>query len=342
VIRRRWRRRLAAAIVVLVGVGAAVGFLVGRGGGGPRPAATPVGAPTTRAAPTTSTASPSPPLAVGVTRGLFVDPSRSTPARGPTPAASNRPLRVTIRYPISGPAGASETADASSAAGTFPLVVFAHGFELSDATYPRFLHDLAAEGFVVADPEFPLSSAALPGPPVSGDEPAQARDLSFVADRLLDPVTRPAPLAAWRPGASIAAVGHSDGGATVAGLAGSGCCADGRVAAAVSLAGALAHFPGPWFAGPSPPLLVVHGDADEVNPLGASATLYDAARPPKLFAVVHGGTHIDAFESDASRPAVVRLVADFLRAHVLLDPGAAARLGADASVPGVLELRASA
>jgi hypothetical protein len=223
-----------------------------------------------------------------------------------------------------------------------PLIVFAHGFELADFTYPRFLHDLAAQGFVVADPEFPLSSAVLPGPPVPGDEPDQARDLSLLTDRLLDPQTRPAPLSMLTLVPPVAAVGHSDGGVTAAGMAGSSCCADRRVGATVVLAGALADFSGPWFANASPPLLAIHGDADEVNPPTSSTTVYDAARPPKLLVIVHGGTHIGAFESDTSRPAVVQLVADFLRTYLLHDPFAAARVIPEANVPGILELRASA
>jgi len=193
---------------------------------------------------------------------------------------------------------------------------------------------------VVADPEFPLSSSALPGPATSSDVVEQARDLGFVADRLLDPVNRPGPLASVAFAGRVGVVGHSDGGVTAAGFAANSCCADPRVGAAVILSGALARFPGTWFTTAAPPVLVVHGDADEVNPLSSSESVYAAARAPKLFAVVSGGTHIGAFEDDSRRPAVVALVADFLRAHVLGDPVAGSRLAGDADVPGVLSLRA--
>jgi fermentation-respiration switch protein FrsA (DUF1100 family) len=239
-------------------------------------------------------------------------------------------------------AGAGEDANGFALAESFPLIVFAHGYELADFTYPHFLHDLAAQGFVVADPEFPLSSAALPGPPEAGDEPNQVRDLSFVTSQLLDPHTRPGALSAVTLMPPIGVAGHSDGGVTAAGMAGSACCADQRLGAAVILAGALADFAGPLFANTSPPLLVIHGDADEVNPVASSLGVYDAARAPKFLVIVHGGTHIGAFESDASRPHVVQLAADFLRAYLLHDPSAASRLLADANVPGVLDLEASA
>jgi len=109
----------------------------------------------------------------------------------------------------------------------------------------------------------------------------------------------------------------------------------------VILSGAIGRFPGSWFTGATPPVLVVHGSADETNPVSSSEGVYAAARAPKMFAIVNGGSHIGAFEDDTSRPAVVALVADFLRAYVLRDTGSASRLASDADVPGVLSLRAS-
>ena len=139
----------------------------------------------------------------------------------------------------------------------------------------------------------------------------------------------------------LGVVGHSDGGVTAAGFAANSCCADPRVGAAVVLAGALGRFSGSWFTTAAPPTLVVHGDADDVNPLSSSEGVYAATRPPKLFAVVSGGSHIGAFEDDVHRPAVVALVAEFLHAFLLDDGVAAAHLPAAADVPGVLSLRAT-
>jgi pimeloyl-ACP methyl ester carboxylesterase len=108
----------------------------------------------------------------------------------------------------------------------------------------------------------------------------------------------------------------------------------------VILSGALDRFPGSWFTTSAPPLLVLHGDADEVNPLSSSEGVSSAGRPPKLFAVILGGSHIGAFEDDVHRPAVAALVADFLRAFLEADQAATARLEMDAQVPGTLALRA--
>ena len=345
--RNRWLL-VAVAVVVTVGLGAVWAVNAEQGGsarheravaasGGPQGAGN-----GSTAATTVAPREQGPPYAVGVVRVTLVDTSRAVGARGPTPASPERPLRVTIRYPTEAGAAspAAESADAAAIAGPRALVVFAHGFALTDQTYPRFLHDLAASGFVVADPEFPLSSSALPGP-ASDDVVEQARDLGFVADRVLDRATRPAPLLPVVFGDKLGVIGHSDGGVTAVGFAANSCCADPRVGAAVILSGAIARFPGGWFTTAAPPVLVLHGDADEVNPLSSSQGVYIAARAPKLFAVVRGGSHIGAFEDDSSRPAVVAFVADFLSAYVLGDAAAASRLVSDADVPGVLSLRAS-
>jgi pimeloyl-ACP methyl ester carboxylesterase len=287
---------------------------------------------------TTSTApaDPAPPYPVGVVHVTLVDPTRGVAARGPTPAASERTLPLTIRYPAAmGTASPVDIENAPPRRGPQLLVLFAHGLALQDQTYPRFLHDLAAAGFVVADPEFPLSSGALPGPARS-DPVDQAGDLAFVADQLLDPTSRPALLRDVAFVDRLAVIGHSDGGITAAGFAANSCCADPRVGAVVVLAGALGRFSGSWFTTASPPLLVMHGTADETNPVSSSRGVYAASSGARRLVLVEGGSHIGAFEDDASRPAVVALVNDFLRASVSGDVAATARLDADSNVPGVL------
>jgi len=303
--------------------------------GAPGAVATPTSSPDPPPVPTTAPEL-APPYPVGVVHVTVVDPTRGVAARGGTPAAAARALPLTIRYPAAaGAASAVDVPDAPARRGPRALVLFAHGLALADHTYPRFLHDLAAAGFVVADPEFPLSSGALSGPARS-DPVEQAADLAFVAGQLLDPATRPEPLRAVDFADHLAVIGHSDGGITAAGFAANSCCADPRVGAVVVLAGALGRFSGGWFTTASPPLLVMHGTADETNPVSSSQGVYAASPGPKRFVLVEGGSHIGAFEDDASRPAVVTLVADFLRASIAGDAAANARLDADSNVPGVL------
>src|SRR5207342_2636474 len=90
-----------------------------------------------------------------------------------------RQLVVTMHYPTGGTPGPGNAPDAVAAPGIFPLVVFAHGFNASADTYEVLEHDMAAGGFVVAAPDFPLSSSAFAGP-AEADIAEQARDVTFV------------------------------------------------------------------------------------------------------------------------------------------------------------------
>lgn len=337
---------LAAALVA--GLGAAVVALAIRAsddptrtaGQRPRPQPSePRATVPSVAPPSPAPAAPAPPFAVGVMHAVFVDPTRATSPRGAQPGAPVRELPVTIRYPASGAPFSDAPPDTPALAGPFPLLVFAHGYGHSDLWYAALLHEIAAQGFVVASPEFPLSSGARPGPPIR-DVVEQAFDVSVVIDRMLDPATRP-PVVAGAVGAPpVGVLGHSDGAVTALGVAVNSCCADPRVGAVASFSGALIFFPSGWFDTAALPLLVVHGTADEVNPLGASTTIYAAAPPPKMLVVAPGGSHDGPFREEPWRPAVARLTAEFFRASLSDDASARARLSSDAEIPGVLELRA--
>ena len=268
--------------------------------------------------------------AVGVLHDTWIDTSRG------------RTLAVTIRYPIAGASGAAERTNAPAASGTFPLVVFAHGYDVSAATYAALEHELAAAGFIVAAPDFPLSSSAVSDAPVR-DIVAQATDVSFLISTLLTPTTRPTPLArAITATKKAAVVGHSDGAVTAAGVAYDSDYADARIGAAVILSGGAFDFPGSWFSGANPALLAIHGDADDVNPYASSSALYAQDSGSKMLVTVLGGSHLGPFTTDPVRPAISALIADFLRVHLSGDRPAASRLGADANVPGELALAASA
>jgi len=231
-------------------------------------------------------------------------------------ASRGRTIGVTIYYP--------------AASGAFPLVVFAPGYAVSAATYATLEQEVAGTGFVLAAVDFPLSSTAVTSDPVR-DPVAQATDVSFVISSLLDTATRPAELSDRIAATPVGVIGHSDGGITAAGVAYNSEYADSRVGAAVTLSGAEAFFPGDWFTTASPPLLAIHGDADEVNPFGASETIFDGATASKWLVKVQGGSHLGPFTTDPSVDGVSVLVADFLRAELQHDATAASRIDADAN-----------
>jgi fermentation-respiration switch protein FrsA (DUF1100 family) len=304
--------------------------------------------PTSSTAPTTTTdprVAPLPvasaPYAVGVTHVSFTDTTRGTDARGDTPASSSRTIAVTVRYPIAGAAGDDETAGVAAVRGSFPLLVFAHGDDVSADTYARLEHQLASAGFVVVAPDFPLTSSALPGPAIEDDVVNQAADVSFVISSMLDPSRAPVQVLDVADRGPVGVVGHSDGGVTAAAVAYNSTVADPRVGAAVVLSGAEARYDGTWFTTQSPPLLAVHGTADEVNPFDSSTTLYDGATGPAMLVAVQGGSHLGPFTTDDDEPAVAALAADFLLAHLEGDAAASARLATDVGGGGALSLVAS-
>src|SRR5262249_17529968 len=62
------------------------------------------------------------------------------------------------------------------------------------------------------------------------------------------------------------------------------------------------------------PLLVLHGDADEVVPLGQARAVFDAAREPKVFVTIPGAHHNDAH--DVGGEAYWNAWAEFLAVHL--------------------------
>ena len=323
------RRRIATlgtALVAAAAVAAGVVLLATGGGAGDRSGASPspstTRAPATTtvpvtAAPTTTTTAPSPPFPVGLAATTVVDPTRGTAARGPTAASATRSLPLRIHYPAT-----TEGDGAAPASGTYPLVVFAHGYGISAADYDAFTRDLAARGFVVVAPDFPRSSTVFPGPPTADDIDEQARDVGFLIDTFVPTAVgaaTTAPTGPWTghvaPGPA-GAVGQSDGGNTVARAGGNSCCRSARVGAVVSLAGDEGRSGGTWGVEGQAPLLLLNGTADGINPWSFSQRLYDDSRPPKLLVAIDGGGHLEPFTSGPQRPAVVALSAAFLHGYL--------------------------
>ena len=254
----------------------------------------------------------------------FVDHSRTI--RLPDGSRVPRSLVTTVRYPATG--------------GPLPLIVFAHGFALTPATYGRLLNSWAQGGYVVAAPSFPLEKADAPGGPNESDLVNQPRDVSFVISKLLALAVRPGGVLEGKIDPSrIAVAGHSDGGVTVLAVAYDHRFRDRRIRAAIVLSGATLPRMGP-FPERGPPLLAMQGTADRINAPETTASFFRLARRPKfllwLLAASHlppyrgqepqldiveraaisfldhylKGRTLGAFERAAQRPGVTRLIAD--------------------------------
>ncbi|HZR14366.1 MAG TPA: neocarzinostatin apoprotein domain-containing protein [Acidimicrobiia bacterium] len=282
--------------------------------------------------------------AVGVVTATYVDTSRPTPKSGPDPAQPRRTLVTTILYPATGPAGSTTPVrDAPPARrdGPFPLIVFAHGLGASPQVYePGLLDQWVAAGYVVAAPQFPLTSSATPNGVDAADVVNQPGDVSFVITSILRAsATRRGPLAGLVDPDRIGAAGHSNGAITTLGLVANTCCRDPRVKAAAVLAGDTVAFPnGRYDFVHAPPLLFVHGTDDALLPYAGIVSAFDEARGPKgLLTIEHGDHSSAAAGQRASSADVVRTTEDFFDAYLRDDGPARTRLARDGE-PGVTTL----
>ena len=250
-------------------------------------------------------------FAVGVTTRELVDDSRSTPANGDVPASPSRTLPTDIWYPaIPGPAGAGVDANGAMrdapldpAGAPYPLVFFVHG-SMSFRDQSTFLTTaLARAGYVVAAADFPLTAASTPGGPSDLHFDLQVGDVAFLADRLAAASRDATDLLARAidPAGGYAVSGHSTGGTVALLAAYAPDMHDPRVRAAIALAPCACFLDPPFFRTRSVPLLVMAGTDDLLVPYSDNGRrAYDLAPPPKVFALLVGGTHL--FFSDFDIP----------------------------------------
>jgi len=281
--------------------------------------------------------------AVGLRSYMFVDTGRSTPPAGTYSGAPSRTLRTLLIYPAEGDSTNPpiENAPPKEHGKNFPLLVFSHGNGgNSMSRFEELTEPLVRAGFVVAAPTFPLSSAGAPGGPAGAaiDRVNQPRDVSFVISQILAIARDDRALRKTIDSNEIGVIGNSLGGVTTVAVATNSCCLDARIDAAVSLWGGAVPFPGgSFFTQPTPPLMLVHGDADETVPYANSVLAYDQAPSPKAFLTLEGAPH-NPFFAPWHDP-LIRSIIDFLDGFLGHDPQAIRQLPRDANVPGVASLQ---
>jgi fermentation-respiration switch protein FrsA (DUF1100 family) len=218
----------------------------------------------------------------------------------------------------------------------YPLIVFAHGLGSNPADYETLLEDWSSAGYVVAAPRFPFTSSGALGGPNFGDYVNQPRDMSFVISSLLGASSRErGALAGLVDPHRVGAAGHSLGGLTTLGLVANTCCLDQRVEAAVVMAGDAVSFPsGRADFAAAPPILFVHGDADQDVPYAASVEAFDSAHPPKALLTIEGGGHGSPVDPSARAfETVVQTTTAFFDRYLKGEPSALDRMRADGSSP---------
>ena len=268
----------------------------------PSPVASPATSLTATPTPTVSAEALSKrgPFAVGVTTLTLVDESRPIDANGSYPGADSRTLVTEVWYPAEGSPAPLEIRDAPLAqtGAPYPLIVFSHGYIGNRRQSTSYTAHLASHGYVVVSADYPLTNMSAPGGPRLSDVLNQPGDVTFLIDSFLG-FSREAshPLEGAVDEEAIGLSGHSLGGLTTL-LATFGPLRDGRVKAALPIAGPACLVGETAYDTLAVPMLVMGGGADAVVAWQSVRAAYDMASAPKYLLAMLGGTHLHFADLD--------------------------------------------
>ena len=192
--------------------------------------------------------------------------------------------------------------------GPYPLVLFSHGYGSIAEVYASPLKAIAAQGYVVAGPDF-----------LSKDFTTHPADLSRTIDRL----SKPGALAGRVDATRIAVAGHSLGGLDVLGLAFNTCCRDPRITAALTFEGPLLPFQRGRYVWSGAPVLIVLGNADPLIAKTTGRYIVRHFRRDAYLLTILGGDHGGGMNPGAiGYASVYATVRDFLAAYLYNDASA--------------------
>ncbi|MFO0695256.1 MAG: hypothetical protein U0230_16965 [Polyangiales bacterium] len=226
------------------------------------------------------------PYAVETVDLSLVDVTRATPPHHRFTGSDVRELPTRVWYPRVPSLLRART-------GSFPVVMYSHGFSSTREENPELAKHLASHGFVVVAPTFPASNMLAPGGPNAADVPRQPGDVSFVLDRVLElGRTRGHALHGLLDASRIAAVGLSLGGLTTLLVTYHATLRDPRIDVAVAMAPVAGLFTSRFYETTRAPILVLHGDGDAILPYDPHATTFrsQALAPAQLLTLARG-TH---------------------------------------------------
>jgi dienelactone hydrolase len=170
-----------------------------------------------------------------------------------------------------------------------PMILAIHGLDGTPNALAPLIDEWTRAGYVVVAPTFAKTKKDARGKALRSEVVDQAADARYVLDAVLD---RSSTLGIDPD--QVGAAGMSLGGMTVYGLISHTCCADGRIQAAIVMAGVHDRFPTGRYVHQDVPVLLLHGDADVG--LHNSQSAYTQLAPPKWFITLHGEGHSPPFE----------------------------------------------
>ncbi len=239
------------------------------------------------------------PVALTVTeqKVTYTDPNRAIKASMGFAGSPTRQIEVTVWFP------------AQQTGGPWPLLLFSHGTYGHADGFMHIVNDLVSRGYMVAAPDFPLSSrnawTKIKGPDIS-DVGEQVKDIHFLLDQLLaDSAIGP-----MIDKDKIAIGGHSLGAVTSYFASFGAQTRDPRIKAVVLLGAAdpvqaaLTQNMGLYGTAHSivsPPVLFLSAEKDVFAALmGRAHAAYSRVEPPKYEVMIKGGAHV-WFHADIDR-----------------------------------------
>lgn len=202
---------------------------------------------------------------------------------------SNRSIPCDLYYP-----GTSAGNNVEAASGTFPLIVFGHGFIMADPDlYSYILQGFAAEGYICV---FPTTESSSIFPPP--DHLEFGKDLSFLCSFVLSENTNSSSFLFNHVSDKVAVMGHSMGGKAAFIAAG----LNAGITTIITMGAAIANPPiggssldvlGQYAVNVNIPCLVLAGEKDCVAPPAQNQSLlYDTvASQCKYYIQIKGGGH---------------------------------------------------
>ena len=254
-------------------------------------------------------------FSVGEKHITLTDETRLVKAANGFAGAPVRRIDVTVWYPAEPARSAKSAAKPASPriakGGPWPLIIYSHGTYGWAANASHLVSHLVRAGYVVAAPDYPLTSRAaytkVTGADIS-DVAQQTRDIRFIIDKLL----AHAELGPAIDASQIGTTGHSLGAVTSYFASFGGQTRDPRIKA-VALTGAGdpvqaalsadMGLTGTWNAAVSVPVLFLSAEKDVFARItGRPYAAFSRLEAPKYEAMIRRGVHV-RFGDNADEPA---------------------------------------
>lgn len=293
---------------------------------------------------------------VGLWTATWTEPQGSTENFYEGTSEPGRQMQVEILYPtlsVKAPA-VKPWAPPAYRFGPYPVIVFAHGFDVDPNTYRVLLVSWVEAGYVVVAPFFPDTSLAAiqaqHGADTESDMFNQPGDVTFVVSQVVGAARgSPPPHAAYLAGlvdpARLVLAGQSDGADTVAALLYDHEYARTRASMPVQPIAVALLSGAEWtrtedvYSAPDrggSPVLVVQSLTDSCNDPSDSSLLYNMLAGPKWFLALEDAPHLGPYVGDGAAAATVeRVTAGFFDLEVGRAKVTPAILGHDGDQPGV-------